>query len=139
MIARISSRHAKQPVGTRFSQSSANLVAGHVREPGMTIIPRKKIVVLGMMSRIPVAGEMWLTIQYLIGFQRLGYEVYYVESHGIQPAGMLEGKPDEDSSARAAAFISRVMTRFDLGGQWAFQALHADGRFYGMTENQVKA
>src|SRR2546422_1067601 len=30
------------------------------------------------------------------------------------------------------------MTRFDLGCQWAFQALHTDGRFYGMTENQVK-
>jgi len=103
----------------------------------MTFSPRKKIVMLGMLSRFPVAGEIWLTVQYLVGFQRLGYEVYYLECHGIQPAGMLEGKPDEDSSAKAAAFISSVMSRFDFGNRWAFQALHTNGRFYGMTERQV--
>ena len=97
----------------------------------MTIIPKKKVILLGMLSRFPVAGEVWLTVQYLIGFQRLGYEVFYVECHGIQPAGMLEGKPDDDSSAKAAAFISSVMSRFDFGDRWAFQALHTDGRFYG--------
>jgi hypothetical protein len=39
---------------------------------------RKKIVLLGMMSRIPVAGVVWQTLHYLLGFERLGYEVYYV-------------------------------------------------------------
>ena len=105
----------------------------------MIVIPKKKIVLLGMMSHIPVAGSIWLTVQYLIGFQRLGFEVYYVEAHGIQPAGMLAGQPaDEDSSARAAEFIAAVMKRFDLNHRWAFHALHSDGRYYGMTETQVK-
>src|SRR5438876_3996771 len=104
----------------------------------MIVIPRKKIVLLGMMSHIPVAGAIWLTVQYLIGFQRLGFEVYYVEAHGIQPAGMLAAQPDDTSSIKAAEFIAGVMKRFDLDHRWAFHALHSDGMYHGMTETQVK-
>src|SRR5947209_11521025 len=102
----------------------------------MNILSRKKIVLLGMMIQMPVAGNVWLVVQYLIGFQRLGYDVYYVEAHGLNPS-MLMRTPNDDSSALAAAFIGRVMDRFDLGGHWAFQALHADGRCYGMSQSQL--
>lgn len=103
----------------------------------MNLLHKKKIVLLGMMSRIPVAGVVWQTVHYLVGFQRLGYDVYYVEAHGCTPTKLME-REDEDGSAKAAAFIDRVMRRFDLGGRWAFHALHADGRYYGMTEGQLK-
>src|ERR671916_3111487 len=96
-----------------------------------------KIVVLGMMSRSPVAGVVWQTVHYLLGFQRLGYDVYYVEAHALTPL-MLMQRADDDGSAKAAAFIAGVMRRFDLGDRWAFHALHADGRYYGMSEGQLK-
>src|SRR5260370_20658209 len=51
---------------------------------------------------------------------------------------MMMGEADGDSSARAAAFLDRLMRRFDLSGHWAFHALHDDGRYYGMTEMQLK-
>src|SRR5215207_11225962 len=106
---------------------------------GGRVVPgqRRKIVVLGMMSRLPVAGVIWQTIHYLIGFQRLGYKVYYVEAHARTPSMLMQHEND-DSSARAAAFIAGVMRRFGLGNRWAFHALHADGRYYGMSEHQVK-
>ena len=97
----------------------------------------RKIVLLGLMSRKPVAGVLWQTLHYLLGFRRLGYEVYYVEAHGCAPV-MLMQREDKDGSARAAAFIAGVMRRFDLGDRWAFHALHADGRCYGMSEGQLK-
>lgn len=102
----------------------------------MILTSKKKIVMLGMMTRIPVAGAVWGAMQYLIGFQRLGFDVYYVEAHGRTPS-MLMQNDDDDSSALAAAFIDRVMRRFDLGDKWAFHALHDDGRCYGMTESQL--
>jgi hypothetical protein len=89
-----------------------------------------------MMTRIPVAGAVWGTMQYLIGFQRLGYDVYYVEAHARTPTMLME-RSDDDSSAKAAAFIDQVMRRFDLGDRWAFHALHDDGRCYGMTESKL--
>jgi GT2 family glycosyltransferase len=98
---------------------------------------RKKIVVFGVMSRLPVAGVVWQTVHYLVGLQRLGYDVYYVEAHACTPK-MLMQREDDDGSAKAAAFIAGVMRRFDLGDRWAFHALHADGRYYGMSEGQLK-
>jgi hypothetical protein len=98
---------------------------------------RQKIVVLGMASRHPVAGMIWLTMQYLIGLERLGYEAYYVEAHGATPK-MFMGV-DDDGSVLAAAFIDSMMRRFDLGDRWAFHARHSDGRYYGLSELQVKS
>src|SRR5262249_41177425 len=102
----------------------------------MNVLQKKKIVLLGKMSRVPVAGVVWQTVHYLVGFQRLGYEVYYVEAHGCTPTKFME-REDDDGSDKAATFIDRVMRRFDLGGRWTFHALHADGRFYGMSGGQV--
>jgi hypothetical protein len=103
----------------------------------MNILSKKKIVMLGMMTKIPVAGAVWGTVQYLIGLQRLGYDVYYVEAHGRTPSMLMQCR-DDDSSVLAAQFIDRVMRRFDLGNKWAFHALHKDGRYYGMTDAQLK-
>jgi GT2 family glycosyltransferase/SAM-dependent methyltransferase len=103
----------------------------------MNLLTRPKIVVLGMMTKMPVAGVVWQTVHYLVGLQRLGYEVYYVEAHGRTPSMLME-REDEDGSAKAADFIATVMRRFDIGHQWAFQALHHDGQCYGLSQGQLR-
>ena len=40
----------------------------------MMPLGRPKVVLLGMMSKHPVAGVFWQTMHYLVGFERLGYE-----------------------------------------------------------------
>lgn len=104
-------------------------------------MPRRKrtIVLLGMMSRHPVAGVIWQTLQYLVGFARLGYEVYYVEAGAHQPSALLapDGDAPGDRSVAAARFIDAQLRRFDLGDHWAFHALHADERCYGLGESQL--
>ena len=95
-----------------------------------------KIVLLGMMTKIPVAGAVWGTMHYLVGLERLGYEPYYVEAHARTPS-MLMTNPDDDGSALAAAFIDRVMRRFGMGDRWAYHALHDDDRIYGMSETAL--
>jgi GT2 family glycosyltransferase len=98
---------------------------------------RPKVVVLGMMSKMPVAGVVWQNLHYLLGFERLGYEAYYVEAHGRTPS-MLMGSSETDASGRAAAFIATIMRRFGLSDRWAFRALHDDGRCFGMTESRLQ-
>lgn len=95
-----------------------------------------KIIVLGMMSRHKVAGMVWLTIQFVIGLKRLGYEVYYVEAHGAPPN--FPSESEEDGHVKAAAFVSQVMKRFDLGTQWAYLVPHSERWCYGMSECQLK-
>jgi GT2 family glycosyltransferase len=99
-------------------------------------VRRKKIVLLGMMTKIPVGGVVWNTVQYMIGFQRLGYDVYYVEEHARTPTMLMEHASD-DGSARAAAFIAGVMNTFGFPGHWAYHALHDAGEYYGMSASQL--
>ncbi|MGB2709963.1 MAG: glycosyltransferase family 2 protein, partial [Conexibacter sp.] len=98
-----------------------------------------KIVLLGMMAKMPVPGVVWQTVHYLLGFRALGCEPYYVEAHGRTPSMLMQSDTD-DAGARAAAFIERVMRRFDLGGAWAYHALHEDGDpCYGLGEAKLRA
>jgi GT2 family glycosyltransferase len=98
---------------------------------------RPKIVLLGMMTPMPVAGVVWQNLHYLLGFERLGFETYYVETHARTPS-MLMSNSEDDSSALAAEFIASVMRRFGLADRWAFRALHDDRRCYGMSELQLE-
>lgn len=102
----------------------------------MNVNRNAKIVLLGMMSKMPVAGAIWGTLHYLIGFRRLGFDVYYVEAHARTPSMFMERGVD-NASERAAAFIAKVMQRFGLDDKWAFHALHDDRRCYGMSEMQL--
>src|SRR4051794_37585026 len=103
----------------------------------MNIAVKKKIVLLGMMSKMPVAGNIWLVAQYLIGFQRLGFDVYYVEEHGCTPRELMQTEND-DGWTRAATLIDGVMTRFGLGDRWAYHALYAGGRCFGMSLGELR-
>jgi ATP-binding cassette, subfamily B, bacterial len=98
---------------------------------------RRRIVLLGMIAKVPVPGLIWQTVHYLLGFQRLGFDVYYVEAHGRTP-GMLMSSEADDSATLAAELISTVMRSIGFGDRWAYQALHDDGRYYGMSEATVE-
>ncbi len=103
----------------------------------MTARPsRPKVVVLGMMSKIPVAGVVWQTLHYLVGFERLGCEAWYVEAHARTPSMFVRG--GDDGSAGAAAFIDRTLRPFGLGQRWAFHALHGDGGCHGLEADELR-
>jgi hypothetical protein len=98
---------------------------------------RPKIVFLGLLTKIPVAGAIWGTMHYLIGFRRLGFDVYYVEAHARTPSMFVDG---DTSSATdwAVEFLADVMHRFDFDGRWAFHALHEGWRCYGMSFEELR-
>jgi hypothetical protein len=75
-----------------------------------------RIVVLGLMSRHPVAGIVWLTMQHVAGLARLGHDVYYVET-----------------SSGDAAFVAREMERFGLPGRWAIDRRAYEGESDGLS------
>lgn len=97
---------------------------------------RPKIVLLGMLTKIPVGGVLWLIGQYAEGFRRLGFEPYYVEAHARTPSMFMRDEGD-DATAGATAFLDAELRRFALGGKWAFHALHDDGAVYGMSRGQL--
>ena len=57
----------------------------------MTGFPRRPLaVVLGSMSKTPVAGSIWQAMAYVVGLERLGFETYYVEAHARTPTTLME-------------------------------------------------
>lgn len=99
----------------------------------------KKIVLFGMMVNKPVAGIAHLTMPYLVGLERLGYQAYYVEAHGSWPTQLQDPTdPTSDGSREAGAYIERVMRHFGFRGRWAFHARHSDGSCYGMTARELR-
>jgi len=99
---------------------------------------RPSIVVLGSMSAMPVGGVIWQTLQYVVGFQRIGYDVYYVETHGRYPR-VMNASPGQSSITGVVELISSAMARVNLSGRWCYVSYHEGERHYGMTREQVTA
>src|SRR4029453_10623568 len=103
----------------------------------MHLRAKPRAVVLGTMSKMPVAGIVFITVQYLLGLKRLGFDTYYVEAHARTPSMFVTDEHD-NGSLLAAAFIRDVMRRFDLGeDRWAFHALHDDAVCHGLSERAL--
>lgn len=95
-----------------------------------------RLVVLGMMTKIPVGGVVWQTLHYLEGFRRLGCDVRYVEAHARTPS-MFMATEHDDGSARAAEFLHRTLERIGMSDRWALWALHDDGDVYGASRHEL--
>ncbi len=94
---------------------------------------RPKIVLLGMLTKIPVGGVAWLVRQYLVGFERLGFDSYYVEAHGRTPSMFMADEGD-DPTALAVAYLDTEMRQMGLTGRWAFHALQASSNSHSVPD-----
>ncbi len=80
---------------------------------------KKKIAVLGFMANCPIAGVVWQHLHYIVGLQRLGHEVYYIEDTSRIPYDPVQQTPTEDYSY-AAATLKRLSEEFGFQNRWAF-------------------
>lgn len=92
---------------------------------------RDRLLVLHIVGQYPMAGVAWQAIHYLLGFQRLGWDVYYVEDSGASPYD-----PDAASVTGdcryAVRYVGDVMHRAGLDGRWVYlDMLH--GETHGMS------
>ena len=82
---------------------------------------RKRIVVMGFMGSIPIAGVIWQHIHYIVGLQRLGHDVYYIEDSARLPYNpeTFEITNEFDYTAH---LLSRLAREFEFKNRWAFCA-----------------
>ncbi len=86
---------------------------------------RKRIVVMGFMASIPIAGVVWQHLHYIVGLQRLGHEVYYIEDSQRFPYNPVtwETLPDYTFAAETLASLAR---QYGFEDRWAFCARYLD-------------
>jgi hypothetical protein len=80
---------------------------------------RKRIAVLGFMGNCPIAGVIWQHVHYIVGLQRLGHEVYYLEDTSRYPYDPVRQTPTDDYTY-AAEILARLATEFGFAERWAF-------------------
>jgi hypothetical protein len=82
---------------------------------------RKRIVVMGFMGSMPIAGVIWQHIHYIVGLQRLGHEVYYIEDSARIPYNpeTFEVNVEFDYAAK---ILDRLAREFSFKNRWGYCA-----------------
>jgi hypothetical protein len=84
-------------------------------------VQRKRLLVMGFMGSIPIAGVIWQHIHYIVGLQRLGHEVYYIEDsarHCYDPIKRA-WVPEFGYATRLLTMLGK---RFNFADRWSFGA-----------------
>jgi hypothetical protein len=98
------------------------------------MLNKPRIVVSGLIAQYPLGGLTWHYLQYLLGLQELGCDVYYIEDTDCYPYN-----PEEGGLAKHPTFnvryLQNVLERFGLGERWAYR-FPWKSQWFGMPEGQ---
>ncbi|MHC1744119.1 MAG: glycosyltransferase [Syntrophobacteraceae bacterium] len=99
---------------------------------------RLRVIVTGLVGLYPVGGVAWDYLQYLIGFARLGHDVYYHEDTWSWPYHPIERTYTADPSY-SATYIREFIEAYapDLRDRWHYLHLHETS--HGMTREAFDA
>ena len=95
-----------------------------------------RIVVGSWMIRYPMGGNLSWTLQWLVGFQRLGHDVYLVEKAGFPSScwDPSQGTMSDDCSYGVAT-INELLAHYGLQERWCF--VDATDSYHGLTRREV--
>ena len=93
-----------------------------------------RIIVTGLIAQYPLGGVTWDYLQYVLGFARLGHDVYYIEDNDQWPYN-----PTTDGKTKTCNFnvdyLSEVMARVGLEDRWAYRFAWKS-QWFGMSEER---
>lgn len=82
---------------------------------------RKKVIVMGFMGSMPIAGVIWQHVHYIVGLQRLGHDVYYIEDSARLPYNPQTFEVTEEFDY-AAQVLKQLASEFDFEERWGYCA-----------------
>ena len=97
---------------------------------------RARVVVLGILGRMPFAGIAWQVAHYVEGLRRAGCEVHYLEDTGDWPYDLERNEITADP-ASALRTLSEVLDALGLEGRWAYRAASDERPLHGLSEAQL--
>jgi hypothetical protein len=94
-----------------------------------------RILVGGFIGLYPTGGVTWDYIQYPLGFNLLGHDVYYLEDTMQYPTYQKEGRAWNDATD-SITYLKDTMEAFGLKDRWAYRDI-ASGKCFGLTMTQL--
>ena len=101
---------------------------------------RLRIIVTGLIAQYPLGGVTWDYVQYVLGLERLGHDVFYFEDTGQWPYNPTEGGVGKECEFNVK-YLSGVMSRYGLDHKWAYR-FPWQSQWFGLadqTRREVKA
>ena len=97
-----------------------------------------RIIVSGYVVRLPLGGYHSWILQWLLGFKRLGHDVWFVEKAGWSKSCVdpLTWKASDDCSPGITAWHA-LLSRFGLGDRWCF--VDAAGTYHGTSRAEIES
>ncbi len=95
-----------------------------------------KILCSGHLVRYPLGGHSWHHLQYLVGLQRMGHDVYFFEDYGWSDScydpqqNVMTSNPEYGVN-----YTNNLLKRYGLENNWCYLA--EDGSSYGMSREQL--
>lgn len=81
-----------------------------------------KIIFAGSIGRFPVGGHAWCDMQYLLGFQSLGHEIFYLEECGRESwVYNWETEQLTPEIAYPTDYIRNCLEPIGLGDRWIYR------------------
>jgi hypothetical protein len=97
----------------------------------------KKIILASYMIRYPLGGMISYVLQYLLGFQRLGYDVYFVEKANYHNACFdVSRMMMTDDPSYGVDVVERLLNRFGMGKNWCY--IDVSGNYFGMSNAKLR-
>jgi hypothetical protein len=102
------------------------------------LVRRSRVVVAGYLVRFPIGGYVWQALHYLLGFERLGCEVFFYEDSAYDP---LAYDPRSGASGEDYAFgvrrLGEVLGEFGFAGRWTFWDARRN-EFHGRSREETR-
>lgn len=89
-----------------------------------------------MVATYPVGGVAWDYLQYAIGLERLGWDVYYLEDTAWETYDPNKGQFGEDPSF-GVEFLRRTLAEFSPSMAERWHMLAMDGTAYGLAREKL--
>jgi hypothetical protein len=95
---------------------------------------RPRLILAGIVGRYPVGGVTWCALQYIAGFQQLGYDVFYLEDTGECGFDPIVNGLSHDPSY-AVRYLRRHLATVGLDDAWSY--VDHRGRYHGRSQAEV--
>jgi hypothetical protein len=95
-----------------------------------------RAVVTGMVATYPIGGVVWDYLQYALGLERLGWEVFYLEDTGGATYDPLKGEYG-DNCTYGVRFLERSLAHLSpaIAGRWHFRS--STRECFGIPSDEV--
>ena len=95
-----------------------------------------RIIIGSYMFRYPLGGMLSWVLQYLTGFEKLGYEVYFVEKYGY-PNSCYDPIKEimSNDCSYGLEMVSSLLENHGLGGRWCFMDIN--NKYYGLSKYKI--